>query len=173
MRYLKKFNEADEKPSEFKDADFYLREFNGKKSTMDSIYSNDDRTDAQIESDILNKVFGGKKESTNPLLSRYSNILKMNRRLRRMEKETQDDIKRKDDINSDIKNLKSDSSKYPESSSYYTKEISKLQASIKDIDRRISDRKNDVSKIQKLLQRETVDFKSSIVDFRNSLKKLF
>jgi chromosome segregation ATPase len=169
MKYLKKFNEA----NDYKNSKLILDEFNSKKSILESIFDKKDYTISQIDADILTKVFGGKKENQNPLLSRYSNILKMKRRLDLIDGETIEDGERKKSIKKSIQDLKNQSVRYPESVDHYDIEISKLEDSIKSIDERVSDRSQELLDIQKSIHEEELEFKDMISDYSDTIKDLY
>ena len=173
MRYIKRFNEAVLEDPKYKNSKSMVDEYNAKKSILDSIYSKDGITNSQIESEVLVKVFSGKKESQNPILAKYSNLLKMERRLRMIEGESQDDVETKQSMLSNIQNLKSQSIKYPDSTDHYDREIAKSQDSIKKIDIRSSDRSKEVSDIQKILQKQRIEFKNMIKDYSGYIKKSY
>ncbi len=166
MRHLIKFNEyASEDYQNTKDM---ISEFKSKKGTLEAIFSKN-ITILEIESQILTKVFGNNKENQNPLLIKYSNILKMKRNLDLINEETVEDGKRKSTLRTNIQKLKSQLIKYPESVDYYDQEISKIEDSIKKIDKRVSDRTKEISNIQSHLSEEDVEFKKMIGDYSKSI----
>lgn len=170
MRYLRRFNE--DLSDEYKNVEILLKEFNSKKSALESIFDNsDEMTISEIESQILSKVFGGKESNQNPLLSRYSAILKIKRNINLIEEESNGDHKRKEEIKNDIRSLKTQSVKYPESTDYYEGEISKLEDSIKEIDSRVSSRSKEISEIQVELGEEESGFKEMMDKYSKSDKK--
>lgn len=172
MKYLRRFNEA-EVVEDYRNSKEIVKEYNSKKSTLESIFAKKDYTISEIESDIISKVFGGKKNNQNPLLLRYSNILKMERSLNIITGETIDDGKRKESIKKEIRDLKNQSVKFPESVDYYDDEISKLEDSIKKIDTRISDRSKEFGEIQIKFQEEKRKFDQMVIDYSKRSKDLY
>lgn len=167
--YIYKFNEyASENYQSTKDM---ISEFKSKKGTLESIFSKD-LTILEIDSQILTKVFGNDKKNQNPILIKYSNILKIRRKLDLIDNETIEDGKRKSDLKLNIHKLRNQSMEFPESVDYYDQEISKIEDSIKKIDKRVSDRVKEVSRIQTTLSRENVDFKKMIAEYSKSISGL-
>ncbi len=165
MKYLRRFNED---VSDYKDTSSVLKEFNTKRGILESIFRSKSISDSEIESQILSKVFDGEDGNQNPLLSRYSTILKIKRHIDLIEEESSGDQKRMDQLKKDISDLKSRSISYPESVDYYETEISKAKGSILEIESRVSERSKKISEIQSKLDKEESEFKDMVNEFSKS-----
>ena len=91
MKYIKNLKlfleELDSSDQELNESDpeiektlKHINDFNSGKSKIDSILSNKERTDIDIESDL--KKIIGEGENSNPFLSQYKTVAKLKRKLK-------------------------------------------------------------------------------------------
>ena len=163
MKYIKNLKlfleELDNPDLELEKTLKHINDFNSGKSKIDSILSNKDRSDIDIESDL--KKIIGEDENSNPFLSQYKTAAKLKRKIELKEdsvKKTQEKIKSKRE---DIRFLKLDDKDYFIKKKTIDTDILNLYKDIRDIKKEIT-----------TLNKEVLDKEKELKDNINNKRKI-
>lgn len=173
MKYIKNLKlfleELDSSDQELNESDpeiektlKHINDFNSGKSKIDSILSNKERTDIDIESDL--KKIIGEDENSNPFLSQYKIVAKLKRKLNLNHdsiKDINDKIKSKQE---DIKSLSLDDKNYFGKKKTLDTAILKLNKQKSDITKNISELTKEIPNKERELKDKMSDQRKIILD---------
>lgn len=166
MKYIKNLKlfleELDSSDQELEKTLKHINDFNSGKSKIDSILSNKERTDIDIESDL--KKIIGEDENSNPFLSQYKIVAKLKRKLNLNHdsiKDINDKIKSKQE---DIKSLSLDDKKYFDNKKTLDTTILKLNKQKSDITKNISELTKEIPNKESELKDKMSDQRKIILD---------
>lgn len=158
--YIKSIGSGDQVKKDVVDSSLtdMIREFNGKKSILQSIFKGD-RDDQRIKSDILSKVYSGDKKSQNKLLNKLENILWLERSLDKILKSNKESLSNKSDLEKKLRDLEKINTV---ADGKLKKEVSNsmitIQSDIKSIDDSIKSGNLKVKEIEDNLKKEKLEF---------------
>lgn len=139
-----------------------IKDFNQKKSIMDSIFEKSE--ESKIDSDLKSKVYGGESNISkrNPYLREYEAICKLGRLVKNIQGSILDDKSQIDETNRTIRELRSSLSELPDPSNSEKIEgqIEKNEQYVKDLKNNISQNKSKLSKVNQNFDKRKKDFSS-------------
>jgi len=145
-----------------------LEDFKNKRQQMESIFKDTKiQSDSDLEKELMNKVYGNKKETRqrNRFLQSFENILRMERRKNSLQEKIGEDEDRIKKTNDEINRL-TDESRMDISPKRKEQVVSSIDRNRK----KLVELKDNINKNKSILQRDVTSWQKKREDFKKDMK---